>query len=457
MARQDEGRAAIIGRTRVLGPPRPELKRSSRVEMDPRDNRMMTCHLGPALKRVLRRSLPKPLYRGLIQLYGLLYIAFRVCPIQPRKIVVCSYFGNGYGDNPKYILEEIRRRGWPCDVVWLVRDDVMRHTQMPAGVRTVRIGSLKAIYETVTAKVWIDNARKPWYVKKRRGQYYVQTWHGGPAFKRVEKDAADRLSSDYVLSAQHDSRNIDVCLSNCRRFTELITRSFWYDGEVLECGFPRNDILTSPSPLLVDSIRLKLGLSPQQRVALYAPTFRNHLSADAYPLAIDQCLAALAQRFTGDWSLLVRRHPNVQSEPLLRAQSDQVLDATPYEDLQELLCVVEVVITDYSSVMFDGALQQKPVFLFTPDLEQYKSERNFYFSLDELPFMAARDNAGLSRNIAAFDQTRYQKALDVFFNDIGLAETGEAAKAVVNRIEREIAPNKPQAAAHHPPLGSPSA
>ncbi len=390
------------------------------------------------LKEALKRLLPAKIYDLFIHFYGSLYYVFRLFPVKQDKIVFCNFLGNGYGDNPKYIAEEIIRRGMTCDLVWLLREDVMDRTGMPVSIRKAKIGSIRAIYETVTARVWVDNARKPWYVQKRNGQYYVQTWHGGPALKRVENDAVEGLSPQYVKSAQMDSRKIDVCLSNCRHYTDLIQRSFWYGGEILECGFPRNDIINSASHGLERSIRDKFGLSEGARIVLYAPTFRNSRSAEAYKLDIDRCLASLSQRFPGNWTLMLRLHPNIQSQRVLLSHHEHVIDATQYEDLQELLCAVDAVITDYSSVMFDFAQRRKPVFLFAPDIESYKLERNFYFSLDDLPFPVAQDNRSLMSNIVEFNQNAYVSAVDAFFASVGLTETGEAAKIVVDRIEKEL-------------------
>lgn len=396
------------------------------------------------MKELLKRLFPieSVITRWLLRLYNhlfmqTLYYLFRVFPLKSNKIVLSNFNGNGYGDNLKYIAEEIIFRNLSCDLVWMLSVEFMNNSSMPNTIRRVRNGSLKSIYEMVTAKVWIDNVRKPFHVKKRKGQYYIQTWHGAPALKRVESDVKN-LSVDYVKSAQTDSKKIDLFLSNCRLFTDLVKSSFWYSGEVLECGSPRNDVLLSDQNVLPEKVREAYGISEKQRIVLYAPTFRLNNCAKLRDLDIEQCLKSLSKRFTGEWGLMVRLHPNVQHESNSLLLKEHVINVTSYEDLQELLVAVDVVITDYSSLMFDSALQRKPVFLYCPDFESYKVERNFYFTFDELPFTFATDNETLIKNILRFDQNSYLNCLDGFFKRVGLCERGRASKTVVDIIETQL-------------------
>lgn len=213
------------------------------------------------------------------------------------KVVFCNHYGNGYGDNPKYIAEEMIRRGLDYDFVWMLKSELMDHNHLPRQIRPVRIGSLKSIYEMVTAAVWIDDVRQPSYIKKRRGQHYIQTFHGGPSLKRVEKDVEDKLSSEYVKNAISDSKKANLFLSNGSWFTNLVRNSFWYSGEILESGFPRNDIFSLRDSDVNRRVRAYFGISETNRIVLYAPTFRKDHSVDVYDLDIDKCLAALSEHF----------------------------------------------------------------------------------------------------------------------------------------------------------------
>lgn len=169
-------------------------------------------------------------------------IIYSLCPIKKNKIVITSYYGADYGDNGKYIVEELRRLGEDVDVVWQLKPNLMQNNHLPENVRAVGYRTRQSVYELQTAGVWIDNARKT-YGRKRKGQLYIQTWHGGPGVKRIEKDVADELGEKYVKTAKRDSKMCDVILSNSDFMTNLYKNVFWYDGEILECGTPRNDIL----------------------------------------------------------------------------------------------------------------------------------------------------------------------------------------------------------------------
>ena len=168
----------------------------------------------------------------------------RLLPVQKNKIVISSYYGRGYGDNAKPIVEELLKRTCNLDIVWMVNDDAAAET-LPSGVRPVKNTLWNRIRELCTAKIWIDNCRKGARVKKQ-GQWYLQTWHGF-ALKRIEKDAAASLPADYPQYAGRDSAQTDLIVSNSALMTKIYNESFWYHGEVLEFGSPRNDVFFVPA------------------------------------------------------------------------------------------------------------------------------------------------------------------------------------------------------------------
>jgi len=152
------------------------------------------------------------------------YYLFRIFPIQKNKIFIQNFNGKGYGDNPKYIAEEILRCGYDLKLVWAVRRKFKGN--IPKKIKTVPYYSIRAIYESVTAKFWIDNCRKQLYAKKRKGQYYIQTWHGSINFKKVEKDVENKLSSFYVKQAKYDSTIADLFLSDSKFTSQFISFFF---------------------------------------------------------------------------------------------------------------------------------------------------------------------------------------------------------------------------------------
>lgn len=351
----------------------------------------------------------------------------RLLPIQKNKIVVSSFYGRGYSDNPKAITDELLRRGQDLDIVWLVKD--VRNAELPEGVRAVQYNSTQMIRELSTAKIWIDNCRKgAWYKKPK--QYYLQTWHG-LALKRIEKDVADKLdtpeNANYAVYAQRDSAQIDLIVSCSEFMTKIYQNSFWYDGEVALYGAPRNDILIHPSANAKEQVRKKLGL-PDCSYIMYAPTFRADGSLDAYNMDYQAVCDAMSQRFGGKWVMLIRLHPAVMRRAKdLKFDNVLTFDATAYNDMQQLLSACDAVVTDYSSLMFDFALTHRPCFQYAADIEAYKSDRNFYFPIDETPFPLAADNAQMVHNILHFDEQAYQRDWKAFVERMGLCEDGMAS------------------------------
>ncbi len=359
--------------------------------------------------------------------------AFSLLPKDQRKVVCESYTGRGFSDSPKAVAEELSRRGWK--VYWLVKGPKEAES-LPDGIKPLTIGSTAAIYHMCTAGVWVDNCRKWGRLYKRPSQRYVQTWHGFP-LKRIEGDAESALDEEYVRAAKKDSEMSDLFVSNSAFLTEIYRRAFWYGGEVLECGFPRNDMLFGPAGPSLEKVRRELRLPEGKRLALYAPTFRRDLGLSVYDMDYRRVCAALSERFGGDWLILAKLHPNVADRAgELSLDPEYVVNASGYADIQELYLACGALITDYSSVMFDYMNTGRPCFLYVNDLAAYKNDRNFYFDLDTLPFARAEDNDELEEIILGFDEDVQRERTERFCKDLGIKEDGTAARQVADWLER---------------------
>ena len=360
-----------------------------------------------------------------------------VLPVDKKKVVFCSYYGRGYSDNPKAIANEMLRSGTDAKLVWLVKNEKEAAT-LPEGIQPCPYDSPKRIWELATARVWVDNCRK--YDRfKKKGQYYLQTWHGFP-FKRIEKDAVDSLPSDYERGALRDSKHTDLLLSNSAFDTEVLRRSFWYEGEIAEYGYPRNDVFIYPETETYLKVRTLLSLPSDRKIILYAPTFRADHSIDAYCLDAERLHDACCRRFDGEWTVLIRLHPNVaeQSVKLFAYDGNTIVDATMYPDMQELLCASEILITDYSSSMFDFALSGKPCMRFALDVECYTKDRNFYFPINGLPFPLAETNDEMIALIENFDEAEYSRFRDKFYSELSFCEDGKASERCVKWINEKL-------------------
>jgi CDP-glycerol glycerophosphotransferase len=204
-------------------------------------------------------------------------------------------------------------------------------------------------------------------------------------------------------------------------------------------GHPRNDIFFRAD---TDKIRHQtltmLGLPDDRKYILYAPTYRDSLRIDCYDIDYRGMVAALKDRFGGEWTVLVRLHPTVRMIPELQPPSDIAVDVCSYPDIQELMVAADAMVTDYSSCIFDYLLSGKPGFVFAVDLEKQNRERGFYYPLETTPFPIGLNSQELCANIRTFDAEKFASDTQAFLASKGCMEDGKASARVVDLIETEL-------------------
>lgn len=379
--------------------------------------------------RIMKKIMTAVFRRVKWYCYTLFMYVCRICPVNTRKVLFMNFFGKGYGDNAKYICEYLRSCGDKLKLVWVVSD---MKAVLPDGVKKVRYMSLRYFFELSTAKVWVDNCRKQPYIKKRRKQFYIQTWHGDIGPKKVEGEVLNTLYASYVKSAKKDSRMADLCVSGNRAFSERYRTAFWYEGKIAECGYPRRDILFSITKERENAIKSTINIDADKRIALYAPTFRSgQTNLSLYSVAWDAVRESFSEKFGGEWIVLVRLHPNISTMSAEMDFTDNVIDVTNFPDMQELLAISDACISDYSSSVFEFAVTGKPGFILAKDYPQYKKERDVLFDLNDtfLPF--AESDAELIERIREFDAEKYAEKLNSFLYDqIGYFKEGNASEYI---------------------------
>lgn len=374
-----------------------------------------------------------------MKIYSLFNPLFSTLPVVRRKIVFNNFNGGGYGCNSKYIAETLLRREDfdTFDVAWMVKSDVEAGS-LPKRIRPIKVKSFKARYEIATANVIISNVRIGLFtegLKKKNNQLYVQTWHGGLGFKKIESDA-NCLSERYLKMAVKDSKMMDVLLSAGKWQTEYFKKCFFYSGKILEIGLPRNDIFfVRDNVSLVRDVKKRLGINEREKFFIYVPTFRDAGHERYDKIDFRAIEIELRKKFSGDWKGVVRYHPNAKPEQKVVGN---VIDASMYPDVQELLYVADVLITDYSSAAFDFALSRKPVFIFAPDAKEYDLDRGFLFNLSEMPFPIGFDNEELLGRIQKFNEEEYLCAVENFYNSHGIVRDGNSSEKCVSHILEEL-------------------
>lgn len=367
--------------------------------------------------------------------YKIIGFPFRLLPLKNNRIVLENYFGKGYGDNSKYIANELLKNLKKYDLIWLVKGNY--YEDIPKEIKQIKRGTLSELYYISTAKIWIDNSRKPLGTTKRKGQFYIQTWHGCLALKKIEYDAIDKLSDDYKAVIKNDNKMIDLMLSNSNFCDEMYKRAFKYNGKILKYGSPRNDILINRTSEFKEKIQKKY-LIEDNNILLYAPTFRNSYEYNPYDIDFDLLKEKLEEKTGTNWKILIKLHPNISNNSKKYINSKDCIDASSYPDIQELICACDLLITDYSSTMFETMIANKPVIIYANDIDSYADERGFYFKFDELPFPLTRNNKELLNYIENNNIKDIPNNYIEFNKKIGLKETGQASKKVVEEILKEV-------------------
>ncbi len=401
--------------------------------------------------------MPSPLYEYLICVKAFLCrvffpiscAIFAHFQIQRGKIVFENYKGKGYGCNPKYVAQELIKRGTAgkYDLVWLVSRKDLNRSALPSEIRAVRYGSLKSLFEYVTAQVWVSNYHKVFFVRrglrKRENQFYVQMWHGSLGIKKIDIDVpALKQDKKWLRASVISSGMTDFWISNSSFETSVYKTAFWKvkDESVRLYGHPRNDIFFDAERMRCARQKVVVSYGVKgKKLLLYAPTFREDDRIDCYRIDYCDLIEHMKCRFGGEWIILVRLHPRIQDKAAEIVPSGaNIVDVTWYADIQELLAAADCLITDYSSCAFDFMLTRRPVFLFATDVQQYDMERGFYYPLETTPFPLARDNAELMKNVDAFDEAVYLPKVEAFLKEKGCMEDGHASERVADLIEQIV-------------------
>lgn len=362
-------------------------------------------------------------------------------PVSENKVVFYS-FGT-YSDHGKYIAEQLIKIRKDLDIVWLLSD---AETELPEGMRAVPVGNwVKYIYEMETAKVWVFNIEVPDYIEKRQGQVFVEAKHwAGVTLKKCYLDAVTLREAPSYDNWRRNGKMMDYMLTGSRFDTEFCQRAFEFGQESVVVGSPRSDAVFRGAENR-DKICRHYHIDPGKHILMYAPTFRFKEGScweqkmPKIELDFKMLHKALRERWGGEWCILLRLHPGVARESGNIAVPEYVVDVSKYSDSQELVAASDVVISDYSSIMFEPSFVKKPVFLFATDKKEYiDKEYNLLMDYDSLPFAIAESNRELAQCIRSFDRNEYEKKLDEFLDKYGVHEDGHASERAAAFIAQLI-------------------
>lgn len=368
----------------------------------------------------------------------ILFYLLRVFPIQKNKVIATAFGGIRYGDNQKPMLEALHEICPEADIVWVKRRGY--EYELPEWMRCVHSLTIRWLYEYATAKIWINNCLTTDCFRKREGQLYIETWHGGLGIKKVFGDVQSRDAKKHKKLFERMAKLPDVFISNSDHLSAIYRNTLCYNGPIWKCGYPMNDILFTENHQITEKVKKALNIPATNKIFLYAPTHRDKFVTEG---RVDDSVffnnftdlrQSLSQKFGGEWTILLRWHQGQMKMLSGTKVPSNVVNATSYPDMQELLMATDVMMSDYSSCIFDAAMRRIPCFIYASDYDEYKQYRGVYYEMEELPFPYAKNNDEMEQNIKAFDMEDYLKKWDAFCVRMGLNETGHAAKDIAEKM-----------------------
>lgn len=348
-------------------------------------------------------------------------------PVKKGRIVFDSYLGSQYSCNPKAIYEYLLNKDPDkFEFIWAFKEPT-KFTFLNNNKNTeiCKYRSLKHKFYSFTAQMIVFNFHRTNEMPSRKGQIRLQTWHGGGCYKKTGKDIGyNSAIHNWVLERQ-SKYDITHYISSSKYFTdEVIRGQYGFHGTVLNIGMPRNDLLFSDNKALRNSVREKLNIPQDVFAVLYAPTYRDNETA-LTPLDAAGLVDCAKKRFGKNAMVLYRAHRFSEN-----SDTENVTDVSYYPDMQELLIACDMLISDYSSSIWDFSFTERPCLLYTPDLEIYEKMRGLDKDIYSWGFPVCKNNKELQNSILNFDEEKFKRNMDAHHRDLGSFETGTACNKI---------------------------
>lgn len=354
---------------------------------------------------------------------------FNVFSIKQNRILFYSFNGKQYSCNPRQISEYLSNI-YPnkFEIIWAFKNPYKMVPFLPNNIKLIKYRSLKYYYYAKTAKIIVQNVQGFGELSRRKGQDIIQTWHASNGYKQQGNYTGIRRKLELLYH-----RDYTYVLSGSESMTlRRIRNTMGFTGTVL-AGTPRMDVIINRQhPELTKKIHDYFQINDNIKILLYAPTWRNDRNTNNYGLDYSIVKNSLEARFGGTWVIAVRLHPNVYNDLLIKLP--YVYNATKYPDMQELLYVVDGLISDYSSCIWDYSFRYKPCFLYCEDLETYGNERNFDIPIERWHFPISTTPKELEQQILSFDNEKFKSEMDAHHKEMGSLEDGKATSRVCDLI-----------------------
>ena len=377
---------------------------------------------------------------------GMLILLFplRIFSVKRNRILLLENilnFDAQYNSNTKYISEYLLKN-YPnvFEIVYPLGKKRDFSIFKGKSVTPVKLGSFKYYYYVMTSKFFITTSGAIAYIPFRKKQIVINTWHGGGAYKKMGLDTTNNFF--YKLDCKLTAKKTSYFLSSNKYFSNVVNSSLLISyNKFLNIGLPRNDIFFKDYSNIAKKVKNHYKIDENKKIIMYAPTYRPFkgnpffLKHELGPYEIDTelILEELKKKFSGEWVFVLRLHPSI-AELIQKNSNEKVINVSDYDDIQELMCASDILINDYSSTMWDFVQTKKPCFIFAKDLDEYENSTGLYTQPSSWPFPLARNYQEFVENIRIFDNEKYLKDVEYYFNWMENYETGMACKQLCEMI-----------------------
>jgi len=389
-----------------------------------------------------RKNLKKKLKQIIIICYK---ICVRTLPVNKKIILFESNLGRNYTGNPKAVYEEMVRQGldkkYHCYFI-LENTNIL----IPGSAKKVKRSRIQYFFLFAISGIWVCDTRLPKYIIKRPQCTYIQTWHGTPLKKLAldmdtVKMAGEKGIDNYKKNFYDNAQTWDYLISQNNFSTNIFRRAFAFDKKMLEIGYPRNDVLFEKNNS-EDIIELKkqLKLPLDKKIILYAPTWRDNefYENGNYKFTSSLDFSKLRAAIGEDTVVIVKYHYLVTDKIDWSLYKGFIYSCDLSYDISALYLVSDMMITDYSSVMFDYSILKRPMLFYCYDLEEYRDNlRGFYFDfLSEAPGPVVLTTEELIVAITQYDTSAYKEKQEVFYQKYNHADDGKASRKITELIQQ---------------------
>jgi len=367
-------------------------------------------------------------------------------PACKKLIMFESFSGKQYSCNPKAIYEYMCQYHPEYHMYWSVDRKYVDYFDKEK-LKIVERYSIKWLFLLGFSKFWVINSRMPVTLPKPKHTRYLQTWHGTPlkklAFDMGDVHMPNTTTDQYKQKFYVESRNWDYLLSPNPYSSQIFRRAFRFEKELLETGYPRNDVFYQGDlQEKCTAIKKRLNIPDDKKVILYAPTWRDNqfYKVGHYKFDLPLDLKALQEQYGHRYIIILRMHYLVAENFDLTTYQGFAFDFSQGEDINDLYLISDLLITDYSSVFFDFAKLKRPIMFYTYDIEEYRDTlRGFYFNIEaEAPGPLVKDMAGVLQSLEHFDRygmfLNYKDKYQRFYDKYCCLENGTSTKQVVEQI-----------------------